>query len=320
MSIGWIKGLADAAKSCAKTGLIIVKAHTPELMIGSGVVGFGVTVYEACRATNKAHDILEEKEELILDRQRYCQSDSGKHYTEAMLNEDIDTINKRTRWKLIRAYTPMVTTGVASVILVLGGYRVLNGRYVGVAAAYKTLESGFSRYRVNVVNEYGEDVDYRMLHDIPKEDMEAALKERDRNEEIAEQNKGKIIKRKPEERYHEIYDTLFDPHSSRWRNYWNAVMMLEFLKGVQQAANDKLRINGHLFLNDVYDMLGKPHTPEGQVVGWLYNKGSFPYGYVDLGIDHMPEEELRRILSTTRNEDLRVWLRFNTLGVIYQQI
>ena len=315
---GILKTIADGAQKCAKTGLLMAKAHAPEIMIGGGIVGFGVTVYGACKATNKAHDILEEKEERVALYND--ELDENASYTRSMYNEDIRVLNNRTRLRLLRAYAPVATTGIASVILVLGGYRVLNGRYIGVAAAYKTLEKVTERYRNNVIDEFGEETDWRMLHSIKKEDMDAAMKEREDNKEIIADNKNKVIKKRPASMYHDVYDSLFDAHSERWKRYWTPEMMLDYLRQKESEANDKLRINGSLFLNDVYEMLGMPKTPEGQVTGWIYNPGKFLSCVVDFGLKSMPEEEIRRILGTTRNEDLRVWLHFNPMGVVYTMI
>lgn len=52
-----------------------------------------------------------------------------------------------------------------------------------------------------------------------------------------------------------------------------------FLASIQNWANDRLEIQGHLFLNEVHDMLGIARTPEGQRKGWL--KGGH-------GIDFQP--------------------------------
>ena len=58
-----------------------------------------------------------------------------------------------------------------------------------------------------------------------------------------------------------------------------------FLKGQENFANDMLRANGYLFLNEVYDELGIPRSKAGQVVGWIYDKDN-PEGdnYVSFGI------------------------------------
>lgn len=41
-----------------------------------------------------------------------------------------------------------------------------------------------------------------------------------------------------------------------------------FLTNVKSYMNDKLRMRGHVFLNEVLDELGMPRTREGQIVGW----------------------------------------------------
>lgn len=58
-----------------------------------------------------------------------------------------------------------------------------------------------------------------------------------------------------------------------------------YLLRQQEYANEMLRRNGYLFLNEVYTMLGMPRTKAGQCVGWVYDT-ECPIGdnYVDFGI------------------------------------
>ena len=58
-----------------------------------------------------------------------------------------------------------------------------------------------------------------------------------------------------------------------------------YLKLQQDYASSLLRYRGHLFLNEVYDMLGIPRRAIGQCVGWIYNENN-PNGdnFVDLDI------------------------------------
>lgn len=58
-----------------------------------------------------------------------------------------------------------------------------------------------------------------------------------------------------------------------------------FLKQIENYMNEKLRAQGYLFLNEVYDQLGMARSKLGQVVGWIYNPEN-PIGdnYVDFDI------------------------------------
>lgn len=79
------------------------------------------------------------------------------------------------------------------------------------------------------------------------------------------------------------YARFFDESNPIWSE--DPKMNLMFLKQQQEYATRKLRIIGHLFLNEVYDMLGMPKSKAGQLVGWIYDEDN-PIGdnYVDFGI------------------------------------
>jgi hypothetical protein len=42
------------------------------------------------------------------------------------------------------------------------------------------------------------------------------------------------------------------------------------LRQRENYMNDRLRMRGHLFLNEVLEEIGLEHTEAGSVVGWLY--------------------------------------------------
>ena len=77
-----------------------------------------------------------------------------------------------------------------------------------------------------------------------------------------------------------------------------------------------LKSQGHLFLNEVYDMLGFKRTKAGAVVGWIYDDKK-PYGdnFVDFGMT-----EIRRH-DTDSDEYKRAFiLDFNVVGDITSKI
>lgn len=319
--------ILNGAKHAGGAVAMIGKKYAPEIMIGTGILGFGLTVFETVKATNKTNDILEAKDARIERFTEIYNSNDPEHptYSMADLSIDVKSANNKTRWELIKTWAPVATTGVASVILVLGGYRVLNGRYVATAAAYKALESGFEHYRRNVIDEFGNEVDWRMMNGYKADELEAAQKEREQQKALTDGGDGK--KKHPKTQYaHEINKRIFDCNTSeRWQRYWLPEQALEFVNHIERQLQDRLNAYGYVMLNDAYDMLGMPRTSDGAVVGWIrtkHCKHNMKGEYVSLGFanDETPDEELRRILATTRNDDIWIRLMPNTDGVIYQFI
>ena len=308
----------NTTKGIAGNGWLLAKKHAPEIMIATGIVGFGATVVETVNATNKTNDILENRERKIEIYEREHRENPS--YTEKCFEEDVHAAWKQARWSIAKAWAPVVTFGGASVISILGGYKILNGRYVATAAAYKVLENRFDRYRGNVLERFGKDVDWQMANDVKAEDMEKAQKEREENRKIEEENKNrKLVKKRKKTTYQDVYQCIFDEYSDRWQRYWTPELVLEFLKQVQREMNDLLHIRKHVFVNEVYDRLGLERTAEGAVTGWILTRNN-PNAFISLGIDDMPAEELRQILGTRRNEEIRVKIRLNPDGLIYNLI
>lgn len=304
---------AFVLKNFGGRALLLVKAHAPQIFIGAGIIGFGGTVAATVHATNQTHDILDEREEEM----KLCDDmiRTNEDYTREAYEEDLKKIRKGTRKKLIRAWVPVGTLGTGSVISVLGGYRILNGRYVATAAAYKTLEAGFERYRGNVISKFGKDVDLEMRRLKAEE-----LDEIRRKQEEEDRTEGTRKRRKPKKTAWEQMGQMliFDDHSERWQRYWTGKMALEYLRVKNNQLADLLWARGCLFGNDINDMLGLPRTPEGQVVGILYERGVTPIKNLDiLGLDDMTPDQIREIECCTRNEDIRIPLYPHLDGIVF---
>lgn len=92
-----------------------------------------------------------------------------------------------------------------------------------------------------------------------------------------------------------------------------------FLRRQQDYANEMLKSRGHLFLNEVYDLLDIPRSKAGQVVGWVYNKNDNTKGdnYVDFNIYDVTDNAKRRFVN---GYEKSILLDFNVDGVIYDII
>ena len=307
----------NMAKQFAGNGVLLAKKYAPEIMIGTGITGFGVTIYKTVKATNKTNEILDEKEQALIRMDNSLRGFGEEHtrYTHADYENDLKRLNRRTRRGIARAWIPVATLGVGSVVCVLGGYHILNGRYVATAAAYKMLENTMERYRQNVRNKYGEEEDLEFLY--TQVEPEAAEAELEENRQIAEENKKhKFKKKKTKNVFNNAFEVVFDAHSPHWMNWWTPRQVIEYLKRVECQANDRKAMNGgHIFLNEIYDMLDAPRTTEGAVIGYIGKDVK-----VDFGFNDMPEDELRDILAAPSNAEIRVPIRMKPTGLIYDKI
>ena len=315
--------ITRAAKAYAGTGVVLAKKHAPELMVASGIAGFVVTIIETVKATNKTNDILEIRERDLHDTVIVDDGSGAMDsvYGERPLSEEEKRLIKRdARVALFKTWFPVVTTAGLSVILILKGYKIINGRYVATVAAYKTLEASYERYRENVVNEFGKDTDWRMANSISQERLEGIRQERLANDQIAEENKGK--KKKDQKPYHRKYaedcNYIFDENSVNWKRWWTPRQFLDYIAQKLHECQDKFNIQGYLFVNDVLEIFGMPKTAEGQVLGWVKRRGKTTI--ISVGYDEMPDEEIRRILSIPANSDLRFRLSMNPDGIVYNLI
>jgi hypothetical protein len=100
-----------------------------------------------------------------------------------------------------------------------------------------------------------------------------------------------------------VYVKPFDEHNVNWSR--DPFVNHLFLKGVQDHCNNVLNVRGHLFLNEVYDLLGLERSAQGAVVGWVKNNPEGD-GFVSFG-------------EMNPNDDI-IRLEFNVDGVILENL
>ena len=88
---------------------------------------------------------------------------------------------------------------------------------------------------------------------------------------IGTSTETKVIEEKTEEKEHlySPYVKVFDWDSPLYMK--DHEFNMKVLRYQERFANDKLKAKGHLFLNEVYDMLGLSRTKIGQLDGWVYD-------------------------------------------------
>lgn len=275
--------------SKASRQLLKTQKHSPKILFGIGLVGFGATVLFAARATLRLDELLDKHDQKA---------------EAALTRRDLTRVYAGTAGQLVKLYGPTVVVGSLSVACLTGSHVVLTRRNVGLTAAYATVEKALNEYRAKVVDEYGAEVDENFMHG---------------GEKTTETVIGEDGKKKKVTRFvgdgASMYARLYDPANSK---YWkvDAAYNKLYILSQQSWANDKLKLNGHLFLNEVHDMLGMERTPEGQIVGWIFEDQGDGEGFVDFGLSR-PSAAVEDFM---RGHEASVLLDFNVQGNVWDKI
>ena len=304
--------LENVSRSFHKV-LFEVKKHSPAILVGAGVVGVVAGTVMACKATLKVNDILErtkEDVEKVHEAMNNPELVESGQYTEQDSKKDLFTIYARTGIEFTKLYGPSVVVGGLSIASILASYRILNARNVAISAAYTLVDKGFKDYRSRVKDRFGDRVDYELRHNIKAKTIETVEVD-EKGNTVTETKTVDVIDDAPLEEY-SVYSRFFDETSENWVR--DSEYNLYFLKQCQRMANEKLRVQGYLFLNDVYKMLGLQESKAGQNVGWVYKEGNeIGDNYVDFGIHDVHKRSSREFVN---GYEKSILLDFNVDGNI----
>lgn len=278
-----------------------LRKHSPEILIGAGVVGVVVSTVLACKATLKADDVLKdagEKVKAIDDKKDISEKDAKKEKV---------AVYARTSLKLVKLYSVPAAIGAASIASIITSHSISRRRYSAMAAAYATVDKGFKAYRKNVVERFGDEVDRQLKYGIKPTEVKEKVTDED--------GKTKTVKKTIDvvEDLPSDYARFFDESNPYWQK--DAEFNKMFLRAQQSFFNDKLKVEKRVFLNDVYKALGFPTTKAGQVVGWVYDpERSDIDNYIDFGIWDVHKAAVRDFVN---GYERSILLDFNVDGNIW---
>ena len=300
----------SAIRGVSKIGFEL-KKHSPEILVVAGIIGAVTSTVLACKATVDAGPVIDEAKEDI-DKIHDLVADEGLIESGAYSKEEgtkaLAGVYAKTGIKIVKLYAPALIIGSLSVTSILASNNILRKRNVALAAAYATIDKSFKKYRQSVLDRFGDEVDKELRYGLKTEQItETVTDEKGNTTEVT-----KNVRTFDDEEYSE-YAIIFDEVNSDFfkrdaeYNRW-------FLSAQERFANDKLKANGYLFLNDVFDMIGVPRTKAGQVVGWIYDpKRSDIDNYVDFGIMDITKRSSRDFVD---GYEAAVILDFNVDGPI----
>ena len=298
----------NLTRAFSKAGFKL-KKHSPEILVVAGVIGTVASAVMACKATTKVGTIIDNAKEEVEKVHRVMEDEQyADRYSEEDSKKDLTIIYAQTGLKIAKLYAPSVVLGVLSLGGILASNNILRKRNVALAAAYATINNGFKDYRKRVVERFGEEVDKQLKYNIKAKEVEETVIDEDGNEKTAKTTIDVIDPNDISD-----YARFFDSASPYWEK--DAEYNLMFLRQQERYANDLLKANGYLFLNDVYKMLGIDPTKAGQVVGWIYDPEN-PNGdnYIDFGIYDEHNQAKRAFVN---GWERNILLDFNVDGDIW---
>lgn len=313
MKNNWLSKVSTSAAKFAGKAEFTIKKNSPEILLGAGIVGFVGTIVLACRATCRADEVLEfhrRKIKDINDAKEIADADpeGEMSYDIEIYRQDKAVRYLKTTGSLAKLYAPTIAVGTLSLACILTSRNIMQKRYLGVVAAYNGLSAAFEEYRKRVRDEYGEGLDKHFRYGTTYDELPVY-------DENGKKTKEKERVEKTEtEMVMQTDDScrFFDSSNPNWDK--NPTFSMMWLRGQQNILNDILHTRGHVFLNEVYDALGFPHTPQGAVLGWIDGEGD---NCIDFGLYDPNKENVRRFVNGVDNV---IMLEFNHDGVIWDKI
>ena len=284
--------LGIVTRLVGRAGLVLSK-HAPTILTAVGTAGFIGTTVLASKATLKVEETVAEETALLV---KVHEAQEAGKLSDKDATHDKVVLYSRMTTKLAKLYAPAIILGAASIASLATGHGIMLKRNASLAAAYAAVDQAFKSYKKKVESKFGKDAVLEALSSVAAEDLT--------KDEMTVESVAAVNDVSP-------YGVIFDDTNVNWSADEDLAML--HLKCQQQYANDILQTRGHIFLNEVYKMLGFPHTPAGAVTGWVKGNGD---DFVDFNIfDGMFEGEDQNGRTVTK------WaLDFNVDGVMYDKI
>lgn len=305
--------ISNLTRTFNRTGLKI-KKHSPEILLAAGTVGVVVSGVMACKATLKVNEILDEsKQQIDTIHSVAADPNMAEKYTAEDSKKDLAIVYTQTAVKMIKLYGPSVGLGVVSLGCMIGSNRILSKRNVALAAAYTAVDKSFKEYRGRVIERFGKQLDKELRYNIKAKEIEEVSKD-ENGHEVVKKEVVDVIEDDPNN--YSPYSIVFDDGNEGWDPDPERTKF--FLIQQQNWANERLKAKGHLFLNEVYDMLGARRTKAGAQVGWVYDeKNVVGDNYVDFGIFDTRRSKARDFVN---GYEKVIVLDFNVDGYILDLI
>lgn len=300
--------LKSASQMIGKAKLGFIK-HSPTIAVVSGIILMTAGAVTACKASMKVNEVLDDAKETVDMINRSSEegkTPGGINYMEEDRVNDLKILYSKTAVKLAKLYAVPVILFGSGIACVVAGHKIMNTRNAALASAYTGLKKAYDQFEARVKEKYGEEEARNLKYGIKALPVSKTGDGTDVNENdtvaTAEDNPSEFAR-------------FFDETSKFYSRdaHYNKL----FLQSQQALMNNRLISKGYLFLNEVLAALGFDPTPEGQVMGWIYDeKNDNLHNWVDFGVYDIHRRSSRNFVN---ENDPSVLLDFNVDGNILNE-
>lgn len=219
--------------------LALIK-HAPTLLVAGGTT---MLVAATGVAVKKSFTYMDEDLVPYITEAAVIEADEEKD--EEVKKADLTAAQKKFLVRTAKRYAPALGLMVAGVACIAAGHTMQLKRLAGLGAALALAEAD----KKDLLDELNDEVPE------PRTDTVDG-----KTEVIRTEQAGHLL---PQE---DFRNRIFGPENKNWDPA--PIVSRNFLDAVERHVNDRLRWQGHLFLNEVYAALGMPKTRMGAVLGW----------------------------------------------------
>lgn len=223
-------------KASGRLGKFVNK-HSPAILIGCGLVGFGTTCVLVAHEAPIARDRLDDLHREL--------GESDEEITKAGI------IFKEAK-AVLPVYAPSIISGVVSCGCILGSYRISSKRTAAFATAYELANSSLIEYQRKVVESIGEKKEAEIRHEMHEEDA--------KKNPPPEQLSNELV-------YTDGF-TVFKDFAGRFFR-----SNVDTVRRAEKAISDRLGTEMQVPLNDFYYELGIGNTDLGDELYFVVEKG-----------------------------------------------
>ena len=224
-------GIIGASKSLIKKG----DEHSPDILVYGGLAIGAIACFEACKATLKAEEVLEEAKKDLETIELASETVSEEKYDKATHDRDVAITCAKTVMRFARLYGKSAALFAVSAFCILKGHGILKKRYADVVAYALGLEQSYKALFKRVSDEFSEEAAERFASGIKS--VEHEFTEKDENGK--DKKKKKIIDLVGGDIELGPYEWIFGPDSNAWCSD-NFEYNTMFMRGLETSANDTL--------------------------------------------------------------------------------